>query len=59
MQLSYRGITYEVQNSQIEVTETNQFGSFLGNRFKIKQANVAQRHPESRQLTYRGVHYQR
>jgi hypothetical protein len=58
MQLFYRGIAYEVQNPQIEVTETNRVGTFLGSSFKIKQANLAQRHTDSRQLTYRGAHYQ-
>lgn len=59
MQLSYRGTAYEVQNPAIEVTETNQLGLFLGNRFKIKQMNATQRYPVSTQLKYRGVDYQK
>ncbi|HIK55099.1 MAG TPA: DUF4278 domain-containing protein [Synechococcales cyanobacterium M55_K2018_004] len=58
MQLSYRGIPYKTQSPAIEVTETNQLGLFLGNRFKIKHTNVIRHHEEGSYLKYRGVDYQ-
>ncbi len=59
MQLSYRGSSYAVQNPEVEVIETDQLGMFLGNRFKIKQTNVIQRHQTATHLKYRGVDYQK
>jgi Domain of unknown function (DUF4278) len=60
MQLSYRGTAYEAQNPAIEMSETgtDRLGLFLGRRFKMKQINVTQRYTPSKQLTYRGVHYE-
>jgi Domain of unknown function (DUF4278) len=57
MQLSYRGTAYEAQNPAIEVTETNQLGLFLGNRFRVKQISSNQRHSVTTPLKYRGVDY--
>lgn len=57
MQLFYRGAAYERRNSMIEVTETQQEGLFLANRFNLKQCTPAQRHSQPAQLKYRGVVY--
>lgn len=57
MNASYRGIPYEAEINTIEGTETDRTALFLGNRFKVKQYNVSQRHTPSTQLKYRGVNY--
>lgn len=57
MQLFYRGIAYKVTPPAIEVIETQRQGIFLGNRFKMKLFQVAQRDLKTVQLIYRGVAY--
>ncbi|WP_088893771.1 DUF4278 domain-containing protein [Leptolyngbya ohadii] len=57
MNVSYRGIAYETEIPVAEGTETDRTALFLGNRFKVKQYNVSQRHTSSVQLKYRGANY--
>lgn len=57
MQLTYRGISYTVNPPAIETIETQRQGVFLGNRFKIKLFQIAQRDLKTVQLRYRGVDY--
>ena len=56
MNLSYRGIAYQPASFDVEVTETEQTGHFLGKSYKIRQANVAHRQ-SSASLRYRGIAY--
>ncbi len=58
MQVSYRGISYEINSPVLEGVETEQTGMFLGKRFKLKQYTAARSNPASQQLKYRGVDYQ-
>lgn len=57
MQLFYRGIAYKVTPPEIEAIETQRQGIFLGNCFKIKLFQIAQRDLKTVQLRYRGVAY--
>lgn len=57
MNLSYRGISYQAVSPAVDVTETEQSGVFLGNRFKIQTPTIAQRSSVATTLTYRGARY--
>lgn len=57
MNVSYRGIAYETEISVAEGTETDCTALFLGNRFKVRQHHVSQRHTSPVQLKYRGANY--
>lgn len=57
MNVSYRGVSYETEVQTVEGTETDRTALFLGNRFKLKQYNVSQRHTASVPLKYRGTSY--
>jgi len=56
MNLSYRGIPYQPATFDVDMTETNQSGQFLGKPYKFVQTNVTHRQAP-RTLRYRGVAY--
>ena len=58
MKLVYRGIAFQAPPAGTATTETGETGTFLGQPYSIKQAQIAQRH-SSTALTYRGARYTR
>ncbi|HEY9736588.1 MAG TPA: DUF4278 domain-containing protein [Trichocoleus sp.] len=59
MNLTYRGVVYNASAPNVEVTETDQNGTFLGARFSRKQYQVAHRRPQAEELTFLGRRYTR
>ena len=58
MKLTYRGITYEPVSPLVDVLDTTQEeGTFLGAKSRIKRYRVAVSHRAPIQLNYRGVPY--
>lgn len=58
MQLSYRGLNYEVSSPTLEATAVEKDGIFLGHHFTLKSSTAPQRHT-SATLLYRGIQYNR
>ncbi|MGF1523232.1 MAG: DUF4278 domain-containing protein [Leptolyngbyaceae cyanobacterium] len=58
MRLTYRGVSFESDVAGATSIATGETGTFLGNRYSLKQARMAPRQ-SAVELTYRGVRYNR
>ena len=54
MQLSYRGIKYNVSNPAVDITDANVEGHYRGATYRIRQANNASA-KRTQGLIYRGA----
>ena len=59
MKLTYRGIAYQFTPPSLEVTSTDEEGTFLGARFNRKHYHVDWNKPKATPMIYRGVRYTR
>jgi Domain of unknown function (DUF4278) len=57
MKLTYRGINYIKNSSEIETVETALFGTFLGRVYPVRRYNTSPVHPSNSELKYRGFPY--
>jgi hypothetical protein len=57
MQLTYRGIAFQSPVTGTDATETGEMGTFMGQPYSIKRAQLTQRHGNT--LTCRGARYTR
>jgi hypothetical protein len=57
MKLSFRGVTYEHNFPDIEITGTQESLTFLGRRYTQKLTKMSRHRKSSSEMTYRGVRY--
>lgn len=57
MKMTYRGVSFEQSIAGAEAMPSEQTGTFLGQRYAIKQPQATQRQGVA--LTYRGARYSR
>jgi hypothetical protein len=58
MHMTYRGVSFNTLVTGLPTAATEQVGTFLGQRYAIKQPSVSLRQPAA-ELVYRGVAYSR
>ena len=57
MKLSYRGISYNQNHSEIAATETKLIGKYRGAALKFHAPQKASTNQHKGHCVYRGVHY--
>lgn len=57
MQLSFLGKSYEASFPNVEATDTQETGTFLGKTYARKQFTAMQPPQSPARMTYRGIRY--
>lgn len=57
MKLTYRGVSYERNSSQVKMSETNMFAIYRGIPYCVFRPTVYRNNESSKNLKYRGVSY--
>ncbi len=57
MQLSFLGRSYTASTPDVETVETQEFATFLGRPYRLKQHNVTQRQRPAESLSFMGRRY--
>ncbi len=57
MKLTYRGVTYERNNTPVETSETNIFAIYRGVPYCVRRSVSSQNKPLQKNLQYRGISY--
>ncbi len=55
MEMCYRGVKYEYNPSQIEVSRTSDLVKFRGKTYELNQPVLNLKEPNEKELVYRGV----
>ena len=57
MKLTYRGVSYERNNSPVETSETNIFAVYRGVPYCVRRPIYSQKEQLQKNLQYRGISY--
>ncbi len=57
MKLTYRGVSYERNNSPVETSETNIFAVYRGVPYSVRRSVSSQNKQLHKNLQYRGISY--
>ncbi|MGB3759960.1 MAG: DUF4278 domain-containing protein [Rivularia sp. (in: cyanobacteria)] len=57
MFLTYRGLSYKRNSSEVETLETNRFAIYRGIPYCIHRSTISQNNRSRKNLKYRGISY--
>ena len=57
MFITYRGLSYKRNSSEVETSETNRFAIYRGIPYCIHRSIISHNHQSRKNLKYRGISY--